>query len=191
MNNQKKPHTQKTTNEIPTKLLPKCPPFAQTIKNTTPANKKNKQNKTKELSFTLDITEEIAVVSYEPDDEVKEKKNITLTTEVIPFYLEKLDAIAQDNQGHLALGRVCNFPSLSFLQFFRNFLIATLFFPPPFYGAQLTWADVYFAGILDYLNYMVKIDLIEKYPNLKRVVNGVNDLEQIKAWLEKRPPTDV
>lgn len=56
---------------------------------------------------------------------------------------------------------------------------------------QLTWADVYFAGILDYLNYMVKIDLIEKYPNLKRCVNGVNDLEQIKAWLEKRPPTDV
>lgn len=62
---------------------------------------------TKELSLTLDITEEIAVVSYEPDDEVKEKKNITLTTEVIPFYLEKLDAICADNGGHLALGRVC------------------------------------------------------------------------------------
>ncbi|XP_055319297.1 glutathione S-transferase isoform X2 [Sitodiplosis mosellana] len=107
-----------------------------------------------------DFRLKIAVVSYEPDDEVKEKKNITLTTEVIPFYLEKLDAIAQDNQGHLALGR-------------------------------LTWADVYFAGILDYLNYMVKADLIEKYPNLKRLVNGVNDLEQIKAWLEKRPQTDV
>lgn len=54
----------------------------------------------------LDINEEIAVVSYEPDDEVKEKKNVTLTTEVIPFYLEKLDAIAQENNGHLALGKV-------------------------------------------------------------------------------------
>lgn len=63
--------------------------------------------KRKELSLTLDIPEEIAVVSYEPDDEVKEKKNITLTTEVIPFYLEKLDALAAENQGHLALGRVC------------------------------------------------------------------------------------
>lgn len=61
----------------------------------------------KELSLTLDITEEIAVVSYEPDDEVKEKKNITLTTEVIPFYLEKLDATAAENGGHLALGKVC------------------------------------------------------------------------------------
>lgn len=56
---------------------------------------------------------------------------------------------------------------------------------------QLTWADIYFAGILDYLNYMVKVDLIEKYPNLKRVVEGVTSLEQIKAWLEKRPQTDV
>lgn len=66
----------------------------------------NSASTTKELSLTLDITEEIAVVSYEPDDEVKEKKNITLTTEVIPFYLEKLDATAAENGGHLALGRV-------------------------------------------------------------------------------------
>lgn len=63
-------------------------------------------NQPKELCLTLDITEEIAVVSYEPDDEVKEKKNITLTTEVIPFYLEKLDQTAAENGGHLALGKV-------------------------------------------------------------------------------------
>lgn len=56
---------------------------------------------------------------------------------------------------------------------------------------QLTWADVYFAGILDYLNYMTRTDLIEKYPNLKRVVETVTSLEQIKTWLEKRPQTDV
>lgn len=46
------------------------------------------------------------MVSYEPDDEVKEKKQVTLTTEVIPFYLEKLDTIARENSGHLALGKV-------------------------------------------------------------------------------------
>lgn len=49
---------------------------------------------------------EIAVVSYEPDDEVKEKKLVTLNSEVIPFYLEKLEDIARDNGGHLALGKV-------------------------------------------------------------------------------------
>lgn len=63
----------------------------------------------KELNIELNINEEIAVVSYEPDDEVKEKKQITLTTEVIPFYLEKLESIVKENEGHLALSRVCIF----------------------------------------------------------------------------------
>lgn len=51
---------------------------------------------------------EIAVVSYEPDDDVKEKKLVTLNNEVIPFYLEKLEDIAKENGGYLALGRVNN-----------------------------------------------------------------------------------
>lgn len=54
----------------------------------------------------MGVNEEIAVVSYEPDDDVKAKKQITLTTEVIPFYLEKLEAIVKENNGHLALSRV-------------------------------------------------------------------------------------
>lgn len=49
---------------------------------------------------------EIAVVSYEPDDDVKDKKLVTLNSEVIPFYLEKLEDIARDNNGHLACGKV-------------------------------------------------------------------------------------
>lgn len=56
---------------------------------------------------------------------------------------------------------------------------------------QLTWADVYFAGIVDYMNYMVKRDLLEQYPALKAVVDEVNALEPIKAWIEKRPVTEV
>jgi glutathione S-transferase len=47
-------------------------------------------------------------VSYEPNDEVKEKKLVTLNNEVIPFYLEKLDDIARENGGFLSLGRVYN-----------------------------------------------------------------------------------
>lgn len=70
----------------------------------------------KELCITLNINEEIAVVSYEPDDEVKEKKQITLTTEVIPFYLEKLEAIVKENNGHLALAKVIFFFSLNRMQ---------------------------------------------------------------------------
>lgn len=49
---------------------------------------------------------EIAVVSYEPEDDVKEKKLVTLNSEVIPFYLEKLDDIARENDGHMANSKV-------------------------------------------------------------------------------------
>jgi glutathione S-transferase len=107
-----------------------------------------------------DFRLKIAVVSYEPEDDIKEKKLVTLNNEVIPFYLEKLEQTVKDNDGHLALNR-------------------------------LTWADVYLAGILDYMNYMVKRDLLETYPALRGVVDTINALEPIKAWIEKRPQTEV
>lgn len=56
---------------------------------------------------------------------------------------------------------------------------------------QLTWADIYFAGILDYMNYMVKRDILENYPALRAVVDTVNAMDPIKAWIEKRPQTEV
>lgn len=105
--------------------------FYLVIKDKSPKKSENRKinplppAEPKELSLTLDITEEIAVVSYEPDDEVKEKKNITLTTEVIPFYLEKLDAIAAENGGHLALGRVSSF--FLYLQFSQSIYLNEYF----------------------------------------------------------------
>lgn len=107
-----------------------------------------------------DFRLKIAVVSYEPEDEIKEKKLVTLNNEVIPFYLEKLEQTTKDNDGHLSLNK-------------------------------LTWADIYFAGILEYMNYMVKRDLLENYAGLKALVESINAIEPIKAWIEKRPQTEV
>ena len=59
------------------------------------------------------IPPEIAIVSYEPDDQVKEKKMITLTQEVIPFYLTKMNVVAKENGGHLVLNRVSFFEIFS------------------------------------------------------------------------------
>jgi glutathione S-transferase len=56
-------------------------------------------------------------VSYEPDDDIKEKKLVTLNSEVIPFYLEKLEDIAKDHGGYLALGRVMTKSCMNFLCF--------------------------------------------------------------------------
>lgn len=85
---------------------------------------------------------------------------ITLTNEVIPFYLTKLNVIAKENNGHLVLGKP-------------------------------TWADVYFAGILDYLNYLTKTDLLTNFPNLQEVVTKVLEQENVKAYIAKRPVTEV
>ncbi|XP_070500455.1 glutathione S-transferase-like [Chironomus tepperi] len=102
----------------------------------------------------------IAIVSYEPDDAVKEKKMITLTQEVIPFYLTKMNVVAKENGGHLVLNRT-------------------------------TWADIYFAGIIDYLNYLTKLDLLENFPNLRQVVDNVLSNENIQKYIAQRPVTEV
>lgn len=45
-------------------------------------------------------------MSYEADEAVQSKKRVTLDEETIPFYLEKLDSLAKENNGHFALGKV-------------------------------------------------------------------------------------
>lgn len=99
-------------------------------------------------------------MSYEGDEEVQAKKRITLNEETIPFYLKKLEALVDENNGYFALGR-------------------------------LTWADIFFTAILDYLNYMAKMDLLENYPKLKKLTETVFALDGIKQWVEKRPKTDL
>jgi glutathione S-transferase len=55
---------------------------------------------------------------------------------------------------------------------------------------KLTWADLYFASLLDYLNYMCNINLIEHHPNLRYNVEMVLSLEGIRNWIAKRPQTE-
>lgn len=115
-------------------------------------------NKMKFNTWELFKYIEIGAVQYEADEEVQKKKRVTLDNETIPFYLEKLEAMADG--GHFALGK-------------------------------LTWADLYFVGILDYLNFMAKKDLTENRQNLTKVKETVLGLEGIKNWVAKRPQTDL
>lgn len=48
----------------------------------------------------------MAGVVRETDEAVKATKMEELKSETIPFYLEKLDATAKENNGYLALGQV-------------------------------------------------------------------------------------
>lgn len=49
---------------------------------------------------------EITAAAFEQDEALKAKKLKTLNEETVPFYLEKLEEIAKQNNGHLALERL-------------------------------------------------------------------------------------
>lgn len=53
-------------------------------------------------------------------------------------------------------------------------------------SVQPTWADVYFAGILGHLNAMTKINVIDGYPYLQKVNDGVLEHPAIKEWVKTR-----
>ncbi|KAB0792278.1 hypothetical protein PPYR_14237 [Photinus pyralis] len=107
-----------------------------------------------------DLRMKIALYSYEADEAVKATRKKPLFEETIPYYMERIEAIAKKNNGHLAAGKV-------------------------------TWADLYFIGILDYMNYMVGHNLIADCPNLQVMQKTVLNLPGIKEWVAKRPITDM
>lgn len=52
---------------------------------------------------------------------------------------------------------------------------------------QLSWCDLYFTAMIDYMNWMMKGNLIENFENLKKVYEKVLKIDQIKNYMEKRP----
>ncbi|KAL2738530.1 glutathione S-transferase-like [Vespula maculifrons] len=56
-----------------------------------------------------------------------------------------------------------------------------------FVGGALSWADFTFVALLDYLNFMSKSNIIEKYDNLKALKEKVENIPAIKKWVEKHP----
>lgn len=93
---------------------------------------------------------------WDSDEAAKEKKFKTLYADTVPYYLEKLEEIAKQNNGHLALKR-------------------------------LTWADIFYTGVSESMNYMTSQDLTANHPNLKKVIENVYALEGVKKWMAKRP----
>lgn len=73
-------------------------------------------------SWSFFLYAEIAAAHYEADEAIKQKKFDDLKKETLPFYLDKLDAAAKENNGYLALGRVSFSIMLSTLSalFFDN-----------------------------------------------------------------------
>ncbi|KAI4471549.1 glutathione s-transferase [Holotrichia oblita] len=107
-----------------------------------------------------DFRTKIQLYAYEQDSVIKETRKGPLFQETIPFYLEKLEQIAEQNNGHLA-------------------------------AAKLTWADFFLAGVIDYLDHLVEMNLLENSPNLQKVVRNVITIQAVKAWIDVRPQTEA
>jgi len=58
-----------------------------------------------------------------------------------------------------------------------------------FLNGKLSWPDLYFVSILDYLYSIIKVDLIVGRPYLTALKQKVLDIPQIKSWISKRPKT--
>lgn len=101
---------------------------------------------------------ELGDAGYEQDRKVKDEKLAALNSNILPFYLSRLEAIAKENDGHLALKR-------------------------------RTWADLYFASLYEYMNWMTEQDILANYPNLKKIVDDITSVENIKKWIAERPVT--
>jgi len=103
-----------------------------------------------------DFRARIASGHYESNAVAKEEKMKVIKNEAIPFFLNRLEAIAKANDGHFAL-------------------------------KKLTWADLYFTGMINYLNSMAGSNLTENHPYLRKVVENTESTPGIKEWVAKRP----
>ena len=58
-------------------------------------------------------------------------------------------------------------------------------------GKDVTWADLAVANVAASLTTMVGNDWEKQAPALKSYVDGINNLDRIKKWIETRPKTEM
>lgn len=108
------------------------------------------------VDTVCDLRSKIAAFNVEKDKSRKQALKDQLILEIIPFYLGKMNTVAEPEKGYLCLGR-------------------------------LTWADLYFVALLDYMVGVMEMDILEHFPHLQNLRSSVSALPQIQDWLRKRP----
>nr|WAS27873.1 glutathione S-transferase [Mythimna separata] len=117
-----------------------------------------------EIDQNIDLFNEFRLkasdIFFETDEAVKERKYAEAVKNVFPDYLEKLSNIINENNGHLALGKLT----------WADFVLTGTFL---------------FLKMITRIP-----DLEKKYPAFQRVLDNVYSIPQIKAYAEKAPVTD-
>lgn len=58
-------------------------------------------------------------------------------------------------------------------------------------NSKLSWGDLYFVSVGEYMSFIAGVDLFEPYPTLKALKEKIQSFPKIKEWIEKRPQTDM
>ncbi|CAB3234380.1 unnamed protein product [Arctia plantaginis] len=104
------------------------------------------------VDFVNDIRAKAAIVQYEKDEAVKEKKHKDNSENVYPGYFAKLNAIIEQNNGHIAAGKLT----------WGDFWVAGII---DYIKAMVRIPD-----------------FEEKYPAIKTLVNKVYSIPKVKAF---------
>ncbi|XP_049947215.1 glutathione S-transferase-like [Schistocerca serialis cubense] len=57
-------------------------------------------------------------------------------------------------------------------------------------NGKLSWADLYFVALIDYLRGIIGFDITKDYSNLAVLKKTVLEIPAIKQWVAKRPKTE-
>ncbi|CAD1469931.1 unnamed protein product, partial [Heterotrigona itama] len=58
-----------------------------------------------------------------------------------------------------------------------------------FVNGKLSWADLYYTATSDMFSSLLESDVNKDYPELKKLIEKVKTLPNVKAYLETRPKT--
>ncbi|RDD47696.1 Glutathione S-transferase [Trichoplax sp. H2] len=109
--------------------------------------------------FLHDLLDKFIAFTFEKDETKKEQIKTTYTTEIIPFYLGKLEKILQENGGQYFAGSL-TYADIAFYRFISVGISSLDLKPQP-----------------------------EKYPLLTGLYSRVKEIPGIKDWESRKPNT--
>lgn len=108
-------------------------------------------------------------------------KLLATAEEKLPFFLTKFEERVKSNGGYFVNKKVNYF----------NYIIRLKNYRFLWFNFQITWPDLHFSAVVELLSNILKKDIIADFPTLKKLYETVRSTPKIKAYLDKRPKTNL
>lgn len=100
----------------------------------------------------------------------------------LPIYRSHIGDISIYFGGYLKNTNLKFWKTFSFI-LHDNFLL----YLPWYFDFQMTWADIYFTAVFDYIQELLKTDLSARIPHLMEVPKHVLMIPKMRRWWDSRP----